>query len=202
MYGNSTSRLSVPLPSPPSSMYDFESACESPCCTGAVHPSGKVTNTFQRRLQRAWCNLLFYIASALLLAIFVWGWRNEALQNTTNEPWRMAGPKLPDPKRGECSAGRWRGGHKRKKRERRWKKELKKYKEDLTKEGWGREDKENASRDALCPPYGGLTLGYYLLCSYVTSVKISDSACRGIYIMLTHDSSEPVASLPSPLRGW
>lgn len=77
----------------------------------------------------------------------------------------------------------------------------KKYKEDLTKEGWGREDKENASRDALCPPYRGLTLGYYLLCSYVTSVKISDSACRGIYIMLTHDSTEPVASFPSPLRG-
>lgn len=75
----------------------------------------------------------------------------------------------------------------------------KKYKDDLTKEGWGREDKENASRDGLRPRYGGLTLGYYLLCSYVTSVKISDSACRGMYIMLTYDSSEPVASFPSPL---
>lgn len=69
IYGNLTSHSSVPLPT---LWYVWlESAFKSPCCAGAVHPSGNVTNTFRCCLQRAWCNLLS-IASALLLTIFVW----------------------------------------------------------------------------------------------------------------------------------
>lgn len=72
---------------------------------------------------------------------------------------------------------RWSVKHKKKKGETRWKSKLKNKNNILQKEEWGRKDKENASRDGLHTHYRGLTLGYYLLCSYVTSVKISDSAC-------------------------
>lgn len=182
-------------PSPPSGMYDFESAFESPCCAGAVHPSGKVTNTFQCCLQHAWCNLLS-IASALLLAIFVWcGGMKPCKANPMNRE-ESQGPN--------CQLPRGRGGWGESTKEERGKEveeKAKNHKEDLTKAGWGREDKENTSRDGLRPLYGGLTLSYYWLCSCITSVKISDSACQGIYIMLTHDSSKPVTSFPSPLQG-
>lgn len=172
-------------------MYDFKSAWERPCCAGAVHPSGKVTNAFHCCLQRAWCNLLS-IASAVPLAIFVWheGMKLCKARSTNRE--ESQGPN-------RSQEGRRHGESTKEGRRKEVGERVKKHKEGLRNKEQGRKDKENASRDGLHPRYRGLALSYYLLCSYVTSVKISDSACQGIYIMLTPDSGEPAARLASPL---